>query len=94
MKIYLKEITHLGGLDGTEFDILVRSEIDKLSTVLTIGKIYEGVETATIYDPRTFQPIPPSYIVRCDDGELRKVDASFFMTLEEWRGYRLNELGI
>ena len=36
----------------------------------------------------------PSYVVKCDDDFIRKVDAEYFITKEEWRERRLNELGI
>ena len=60
----------------------------------TVGKIYEGDFTPTEYDPHTFQVVPPHYVVRCDDGYLRKVPAEYFITLEEWRERQLNDLGI
>lgn len=61
---------------------------------LTIGKCYVAHPTPVIYDPITLQPVEPSYVVRCDDGLMRKVDAKYFMTLEEWREMKLNEIGI
>ena len=87
MKLYLKEITHLGGFDGTPFDILDVG-------LLTVGEIYDGEKTPVMYDPNTLQPVPPTYIIKCNDDKWRKVDASFFMTLEEFRSWRLNEIGI
>jgi len=47
-----------------------------------------------MYDPQTLQPISPSYVVKCNDGFIRKVDAEYFITQEEWRERKLNELNI
>jgi hypothetical protein len=55
---------------------------------------YEGDLTPTMYDPNTYLPVSQSYIVRCDDGKLRKFDSEFFITQEELRDKKLNELGI
>ncbi|HOB26374.1 MAG TPA: hypothetical protein PKG93_04440 [Bacilli bacterium] len=87
MKLYLKEINHRGGISGTPFDIILAGD-------LTIGSIYDCELCPTIYDPHTLQPVPPSYIVKCNDGKYRKVDSSFFLTLEEMRNEKLNNLGI
>jgi hypothetical protein len=62
--------------------------------LLTVGKCYDGDLVPTIYDPQTLQPAPASYIVKCDDGYNRKVDALYFITLEEWRQKKLEEIGI
>ena len=62
--------------------------------LLTINKWYEGDLTPTIYDPQTLQPVPPSYIVRCNDGKYRKVYAEYFLTIEDWREKKLKELEI
>ena len=47
-----------------------------------------------MYDPNTYLPVPPSYIVICNDGKLRKFDSEFFITQEELRNKKLAELGI
>jgi len=60
----------------------------------TVGKIYEGDFTPTEYDPHTFQAVPPHYVVKCNDGYLRKVPAEYFIKHEEWRERQLKELGI
>jgi hypothetical protein len=83
IKLFLKEITHTGGFNN----------LDVVGN-LTIGKIYEGVLTPTITDPITLKPLAPSYTVRCNDNRFRKVDASFFLTIEELRENKLIELGI
>jgi hypothetical protein len=62
--------------------------------LFTINKWYEGDLTPTMYDPQTLQPAIPSYVVRCNDGKWRKVDTKYFLTAEEWREKKLNELGI
>ena len=61
-------------------------------TYLTKGKVYEGDLTPTMYDPKTLQPTDPSYIVKCDDGKLRKFEAKHFITLEEWRQTQLDKI--
>ena len=61
---------------------------------LPVNNWYEGELTPTMYDPQTLQPAIPSYVVRCNDGKWRKVDTKYFLTAEEWREKKLNELGI
>jgi hypothetical protein len=65
-----------------------------LPELFTINKWYEGDLTPTMYDPQTLKPAPPSYVVRCNDGNYRKVDVEYFITLEEFRENKLKELGI
>ena len=59
---------------------------------ITKNKIYLGSETLKMYDPNTFQPAPKSYIIICDDNKARKLDARFFITIEEVREDRINKL--
>jgi len=37
---------------------------------VTPGKIYDGDLVPTIIDPITMEPVPPSYIIRYNDGNL------------------------
>jgi len=60
--------------------------------VLPVNNWYEGELTPTMYDPQTLQPAPPAYIVKCSDGNVRKVDAGHFLTQEEWRERQLNQI--
>jgi len=60
--------------------------------VLPVNNWYEGRLTPTIYDPQTLQPAAPSYIIKCSDGNFRKVDADYFLTQEEWRERQLNQI--
>ncbi len=62
--------------------------------ILIMGKIYECELTPTIYDPMTFEPTPPSYVVKCEDGKFRKYDAEHFKDIQEVREDKLKELGI
>ncbi len=62
--------------------------------ILPVNNWYDGDFTPTIYDPQTLQPASPSYIVGCKDGKFRKVGAEYFLTQEECRENKLNELGI
>lgn len=59
---------------------------------LTKGKIYDCFLTPTLFDPRTMKPLPDSYITNGNDGGCRKYDARCFMTIEEYREEKLNEL--
>ena len=81
MKLYLKEIP------GSEHGY-------RCEDYLKVGNIYNGELCPVITNPYTLQLAPPAYIIRCDDGSWRKVDASFFIELEEMRSKKLNELGI
>jgi hypothetical protein len=60
--------------------------------VLPVNNWYEGYLTPTIYDPQTLQPVPPSYIIKCSDGNVRKVGGEYFITQEEWRERQLNQI--
>lgn len=60
--------------------------------VLPVNNWYDGDLTPTIYDPQTLQPSPPAYIIKCSDGNFRKVDADHFLTKEEWRERQLNQI--
>ncbi len=62
--------------------------------VLIKGEWYECELTPTIYDPMTFKPAPPSYVVKCEDGKFRKYNTDNFLTLSEVREIKLKELGI
>lgn len=62
------------------------------SELFTVGKCYEGDLTPIMYDPQTLQPAPPSYIVKCNDGNFRKVNCEYFITLEEFRERQLNKI--
>ena len=48
------------------------------------GNVYEGELTPKLYDPFTFKEVSKSYIVRCDDGKFRKVEAECFIPLREY----------
>ncbi len=64
--------------------------VDRMAYYVTPGKFYQGDLTPVMYHPNTFQPVEPSYIIKCDDGKLRKMDCKHFITLEDWRSQRLN----
>jgi len=64
-----------------------------IEDLLIKGKIYECEPTPKIYDPITFDAVL-SYIVRCEDGKLRKYDAIHFIDLQDAREQKLNQLGI
>lgn len=58
----------------------------------TKGKIYEGEYTATLYDPHTLRPVPPSYIIRNDKRHLQKCDTKNFMMLNECRNHQIEKV--
>ncbi len=60
--------------------------------ILTPGNWYEGELTPIMYDPNTLQPTDSSYVVKCNDGHLRKIGANCFITQAEFRNNNLNEL--
>lgn len=72
LKVYLKSKPQGNIVDETQFNYL------------TIDKCYIASLTPLIIDPRTFQPVDPSYLIRCDDGNTRKFWAKHFLTQEEW----------
>ena len=72
-----------------------------LYSLLTVGKIYECelCPGPDIYDhlysiflAEKFQPSPPTYLVKCDDGKFRKINVVHFITLEELREQKLNKI--
>ena len=67
---------------------------DGWNEILTVNNWYEGDSTPTIYDVHTYEPLPISYVVKCNDGNWRKVGGEYFITQEEWRERQLIELGI
>ena len=69
------------------------NELTKEPLYLTYGKVYETVPgTATIFD---FLPIDDfNYWIINDRGCKEYYSKDKFLTLEEWRKRKLNELGI
>jgi hypothetical protein len=59
---------------------------------LTPNKSYNGTLGLKIYDPNTFEVLPPYYVIECDDGNFRKVDAKYFIPLSNWREQQLNKI--
>jgi hypothetical protein len=62
--------------------------------ILIRGNMYECELTPTMYDPNTYQPVEPYYIVRCEDDKFRKYYAEYFIDIVELRDEKLKELGI
>lgn len=67
--------------------------------LFTINKWYDGdltpqkvQEIHNIFNPTIKASF--FYVVKCDDGFIRKVDAEYFITQEEYRERQLNDLGI
>lgn len=62
------------------------------TSVVSLGVWYDAGFTPTMYDPNTFQEVEPHYVIKCDDGYLRKMEAKYFLTLEDWRELQLMKL--
>jgi hypothetical protein len=62
--------------------------------ILIMGKMYECELAPTIYNPTTFKPDKPSYVVACEDGKFRKYYVEHFRDIQEVREQKLKELGI
>jgi hypothetical protein len=60
--------------------------------ILTVNNWYDGDLTPTMYNPYTYNKVSPSYIVKCNDSQWRKVDSVYFITQEEWRESKLNQI--
>ena len=63
-----------------------------VSRKLTPGNWYMGNLTPTMYDIHTYNPVDPHYIIVCDDGNLRKVEAKYFITIEDWRNEQIGKI--
>jgi hypothetical protein len=57
------------------------------------GIWYSAERSLTTYDATTFNP-SFYYLITCDDGLCRKFDVRKFITIDEWRKDRLEDLGI
>ncbi len=66
----------------------------KIVSILEMGKLYECQTALKTYDPVTFDLAPPSLIVKCEDGKVRKYLAEHFIDLQEARDIKLGQLGI
>jgi hypothetical protein len=66
--------------------------------LFTINKWYEGDLIPSSFPSvsvfKNLGPRPPSYIIKCDDGNYRNIVGNCFLTLEEFREKQLNEIGI
>lgn len=96
MKLYLTKMPPFGYDSGEFFTINKWYEGDLTPT------IYDP-NTMVVANPQTLQPVipleemnkmSPSYVVKCDDGFIRNVHAEYFITQEEYRERKLNELDI
>ena len=62
--------------------------------LLKKDKNYKGDFTPIMYDPNTLMPVPKGVVICCEDGKMRKFEASDFYTIQEVRDQKLDELGI
>ena len=74
--------------------VSVSNPLGGVDHILKVGSMYECELTPTLYDPTTFEPAAPSYIVTCEDGKFRKYDLEHFRDIVEIREEKLKELGI
>ena len=74
--------------------VSVSNPIGDVDHILKVGSMYECELTPTLYDPTTFEPAAPSYIVACEDGKFRKYYTEYFRDIVEMREQKLKELGI
>ena len=74
--------------------VSVSNPLGGVDHILKVGSMYECELTPTLYDPTTFEPAAPSYIVTCEDGKFRKYDLEHFRDIAEMREEKLKELGI
>ena len=65
---------------------------------ITIGKIYDVIKLENIpFSPHRYDdPSGPFYLIKCDNKELKHIDANRFreLTLDEIRELKLEDLGI
>ena len=59
---------------------------------LTNNKIYDAILTPTQYDPMSYRPATPSYIISCDDGCARVFPAQLFIPIEEMRNEKIDQI--
>lgn len=74
--------------------VSVSNPLGGVDHILKVGSMYECELTPTIYDPNTFEPTKPSYVVACEDGKFRKYYTEYFRDIVEVRAEKLKELGI
>ncbi len=72
--------------------------IGMLSPSLTIDKMYEVIDVTHVpfSSHRYDDPSGPFYLIKCDNKELKHIDANRFreLTLDEKRELKLEDLGI
>ncbi len=78
----------------SKIDVNMENPLGGVDHILIKGNMYECELTPTLYDPNTYQPTEPFYIVRCEDGKFRKYAAEHFRDIVEIRAEKLKELGI
>jgi hypothetical protein len=78
----------------SKIDVSIPKNRGGSENILIYGNIYECELTPTTYDPNTYKPAKPSYVVKCEDGKFRKYDAEHFRDIQEVREQKLKELGI
>ena len=72
--------------------------LHNLRSKLTIGKVYDVIKIENIpFSPHRYDdPSGPFYRIKCDNGEIKNIDANRFreLTLDEQRELKLKDLGI
>ena len=78
--------------------VLGIDEIGKKVILLHKNIVYEGTEAATIYDPRTFQPLPKKVLVqvptdkRNSGFEIMLFKLEHFYSLDDYREIQLKRI--
>ena len=77
-----------------EFEILSESIIQYIDEIGLFDQCL-WVQRARVQAQGNYHPwAPASYTIKCDDDNYRRVGVEYFLTLEEFREEKLNELGI
>lgn len=59
--------------------------------LIIANKIYDAKETPAMIDPNTYNPVT-KYLIRCEDNNIRAFASELFISIEEFRDNKLNEL--
>jgi hypothetical protein len=68
--------------------------IVKLKPDNTIGKLYSLSENKEYVAEVIGRKIGDWYKIKCDDGHIREFSTNYFISIEEMRDKKLNDLGI
>lgn len=78
----------------SKIEVSISNPLGGVDHILIKGKTYECNLVPKIYDTSNFKPSEPSYLVKCEDGKMRKYHVEHFIDISEVREKKLKELGI